>query len=268
MFSVVIVTYNPKDALFRFVDELAKIKGVQIIIVDNASSSFDFSSMIDKVKLIKLKCNKGIAKAQNIGVEHSNNNEIFFFDQDSFISAQSLVDIVEYKKTSKLVKLGVIAPFVDKLVIKQKYIYDESNLYIDTDIIQSSGSLVSKDVYLSIGGMNEKLFIDCVEYDFNFRLRESGYKNLILKNIRMRHEFGKPGITRNKKEYVRHIPMRYFYSSRNGMFLAKQKYTPRQYRMDFALSFLRGIKSLLLNGSLSIKSYFYCFKGFFYGLFL
>ncbi|RYU61827.1 glycosyltransferase [Aliivibrio finisterrensis] len=268
MFSVVIVTYNPKKNIFKFVDELKKIQEVNVIIVDNGSYDFDFTTLTDKVNLVKLKENFGIAKAQNIGVMHSIYDEVFFFDQDSFISNEKLIEILKYKNDNWQIKFGVIAPLVTNFYLKDKFKYNESDLFIETDIIQSSGSLVSKELYLSIGGVNEKLFIDCVEYDLNFRLKSLGYRNFILKNITLEHRFGDPGVIKGNKEYVRHSPIRYFYSSRNGVFLAKQKYTPMKFKLDFYISFLRGIKSLLVNKSSDLKCYFYCIKGWINGMFL
>lgn len=54
----------------------------------------------------------------------------------------------------------------------------------------TSGNMVRIDVWRAVGGFNEKLFIDMVDFDFCYRLRQKGYKIGRLNETGFIHEMG------------------------------------------------------------------------------
>ncbi|EFV9420182.1 glycosyltransferase, partial [Shigella flexneri] len=86
----VIVTYNPElKNLNALITEL-KEQNCYVVVVDNRTNFTlkDKLADIEKVHLICLGRNEGIAKAQNIGIRYSlekGAEKIIFFDQDSRI---------------------------------------------------------------------------------------------------------------------------------------------------------------------------------------
>ncbi len=54
----------------------------------------------------------------------------------------------------------------------------------------TSGSLVSLSVYSQVGGFDDSLFIDYVDYDFNKRVLLSGYKIIRSGRTHLLHECG------------------------------------------------------------------------------
>lgn len=71
--GVVVISFNPEiENLKNLVNQLLIYKNISVYVVDNASSfNVDVGIQDERLKLIKLKENTGIAKAQNEGIEYA-----------------------------------------------------------------------------------------------------------------------------------------------------------------------------------------------------
>jgi rhamnosyltransferase len=96
----------------------------------------------------------------------------------------------------------------------------------------TSGSLVRSTVLDSVGYLDEDFFIDCVDSEFNARLREHGFRALAGRGCNLEHSLGNARPMRilgwharigQKKLYVYyHAPFRVYYITRNSLVLARR----------------------------------------------
>ena len=86
----------------------------------------------------------------------------------------------------------------------------------------TSGNLVNLKAYKKVKGFNEDFFIDCVDFDFCFKVRDAGYEILEFEDSRLKHSLGdiKGYNIFGKMVYVtNHNYIRRYYITRNRMYL-------------------------------------------------
>jgi rhamnosyltransferase len=86
------------------------------------------------------------------------------------------------------------------------------------DRIISSGNIINLKVWKGIGGFNEELFINDVDYDFCYRLIQSGYKIIKIHSCKMFHVDSDPQKTFFPHAFWYHKE-RIYYSLRNKYFI-------------------------------------------------
>lgn len=244
----VIVSFNPKyDSLYHLLRVLDEA-GVDVFLIDNNSSNKEnFANFnLQRVEIILLKNNVGIAAAQNIGINLCINNEndlIIFFDQDSRID-RSYIDtlLMEYMSLKeKNIDVGVLGPrFVDerygfyyKTVNLNKYGFrkkiDVSNIKepIHSSLLISSGSLVSIETLKEVGLMRENYFIDYVDTEWCIRAESLGYKNYISSNAKMIHAIGDNVLQFKYFNVPVHSSFRRYYRVRNAYYMLREPHVPK-----------------------------------------
>ena len=101
-----------------------------------------------------------------------------------------------------------------------------------------------------IGGFNEKLFIDEVDGDFNFRLIKSGFKLKKAIGIKLNHKLGSKisGVFLGKKIISdNHSAIRKYYIARNRIYLMKKR--PTKFWFYFRDSIIKFIVFILLESN-------------------
>jgi rhamnosyltransferase len=196
---------------------------------------------------IPLKENKGIAFAQNIGINEVKKKGaefVLFLDQDSNISFDSVKLLVsEYEKIrSSNLRISAIGPsHMDETtnVLYKAHGNDIGNQIIATTLI-SSGMLTSIQVLDDVGFMDERLFIDYVDFEWCWRAQRKGYTCFRSKNVIINHKLG--FMTKKVFNYsvVISSPVRYYYQYRNYLFLCRRNYVPRIWKCR------EGVKKLFL----------------------
>ncbi len=245
--GVVVISFNPEiENLKNLVNQLLIYKNISVYVVDNASSfNVDVGIQDERLKLIKLKENTGIAKAQNVGIDYAEKNNaeyIVFFDQDSTIPDNFINDLMfDYKQLEiQGLKIGAIGPrFMDE---RFNFFYPSINYNngkrerIDTENINkptkstlliSSGSLVSTSTLLNVGLMRENYFIDYVDTEWCFRAESKGYSNYISSRAVMKHAVGDNMIENRYFKTPIHSPFRRYYITRNAFYMLKEPHIPK-----------------------------------------
>lgn len=227
----VIVTYNPECA---FANDLKLISSMfcRVFVVDNGSSknrdmldsiSSDFSNVV----VIKEKCNWGIAKALNIGIKEALSYHprwIITFDQDSIPNNQILTAYNEALSIIDNPRLGLLSccfseedsTFHSPVKVKSKH------------TIITSGCLHNVELFDSVGFYDEKLFIDCVDFDYSLRVSKSGYKTYRISQPLLKHHLGNPVSRRFLCWNIyssNHSLQRRYYMSRNHFYLSKKYFS-------------------------------------------
>lgn len=265
---IVVVLYNPSTE---------QIKNVEYLSSHFSVAAVDNSEVVSEVNCSfysPLLSNKGIAVAQNVGIKYARENGykyVLLLDQDSKLDdnfIQNLyADFLTIKENDPYV--GFIGPvFVDE-VSKQEYknYSDKNKPYTRASALIASGCLISMECLDAVGGMDESLFIDLVDFEWCWRAESKGFNGYMTRNVKMTHSIGKE--YHNWHGFVLGIsaPFRYFYQYRNTLWLCKRDYVPFRWKVK---SILRRTLDLLLVPLVSkegIKCFKFMTKGIKMGLF-
>lgn len=244
--AVITVTYNPNinqliDNINSYIDQASII-----IVVDNSDIKGKQQSVknvlgnISNVLIISLEDNYGIAYAQNIGIKYAIDKGYRYFieiDQDSSLPINYINDI--YKSYMILKKNGVKVAGIGSLSINNKtgevYSFNENNnndnVLIEVSKTLSSGFLTPINSLETVGFKKEDLFIDYVDWEWNWRARQYGLKTFINKKVKINHMKGEG----YKKILLWKVgvpsPIRHYYQYRNGLVLLKLKYVPLNWKI-------------------------------------
>ena len=116
--------------------------------------------------------------------------------------------------------LGLWKRKLYKLITRKDYKEKVQLGFVDRTI--TSGNVIEIEAWQKVGCFEEVLFIDEVDHDFCYRLREAGFK-ILKSEIVLRHEIQDGG----KRTFLPYdlskgSPMRLFYIFRNRFFTAKK----------------------------------------------
>jgi len=223
----IIVTHN--SDIERLKNNLsAIIKQVDdILIIDNGSTNVKdiqgltelFSCMITANKQ-----NRGISRALNQGLEYATLHGfeyVLTLDQDS-ISSKGMVEELK-KGFFKNDNIAIIGPEIQDLNKGEEIQPSDEFIYVSSLI--TSGSLCNVAKLKSVGGFDDRLFIDCVDFEICWRLRLNGYLIAKNKNVILKHSIGK----RTKKRFIyrdvyvlNHNAIRAYYMARNRIYILKK----------------------------------------------
>lgn len=216
--AAIIVSYNAPEKLERTLSAL-RHQVTEVIVVDNGSA-LHFRKMLRALAtrhdatLVELGENLGIGAALNRGVEKAcdfNVAWILTMDQDStlapdFISAMT----VAWKECGRP---DCLTPGFDR---------QRSGIQQCRPVRYAitSGNLITADLYHQVGGFDEGLFIDGVDFDFSLRVRRAGFPIVMVPSARMSHELGE----RQSKVsfHTVHGPQRRYYMYRNIVLLLRR----------------------------------------------
>lgn len=240
-----IVLYNPDIKRLKQNLEAVISQVKNVILFDNGSNNvvkieeFLSSSNYSNVKLLKSKENTGIAHALNEIAKKalaSNDEWLLTLDQDTVLKSNLVTTYVKYLTLPNVGQL--CCDFIDRNTGRREYDHFDSKKYGEIDKWITSGSLVNLEALKKVGGFDEDLFIDYVDFDLCFVLRKFGYKNYIINVIGMIHEIGE------RREYnlgfktldiMNHSAFRQFYITRNEIVVSKRypkEKLPNMYRIQ------------------------------------
>lgn len=230
----VTVWYNPNENILKniysYIDKVERI-----YIVDNSSE--DNSKILPsskKLSYIPLLKNTGIARALNIGCEKALADGFSWcmtMDQDSVWDSLQLEKYLNHIQENISKKNVSFAPTLKlnenyrskvieilRKITKDKLLqyYDAKNL---PNAVITSGNVINLHSWEKINGFCEPFFIDEVDIDFCFRLKENGLNIMMFKDIHLEHELGNSRKTFLPKET--HSPERVYYMIRNILYMQK-----------------------------------------------
>jgi len=260
-----IVLYNPDirrleenlNAIYHQVEE--------VILIDNNSSNFtDIEKLISlypNVSILKNYVNKGIAAALNQIISYGDNKAYKWaitLDQDSICSSEL---INNYKGYLYLENIGMMTcNIVDRnFNLKSEDLIREPYVFVNSCI--TSGCLTNIAACTAIGGFDESLFIDYVDFDLCTSMVEHGYKIIKINFDGLLHEVG-VAFTRKffgKTEVIyNHSAFRKYYIARNGIYYVRKHKASinfmhlylRVYKQIFLALLFEGQKSQKLKASL------------------
>ena len=106
-----------------------------------------------------------------------------------------------------------------KIVIRGIIGHKPAGTYGEVRTCITSGSCTRLSAWEKIGGFDEKLFIDSVDFDFCYRIRKTGYVIIQTREAVLEHSIGE--VKKNKLlgiPYSEHSAFRYYYISKNNIY--------------------------------------------------
>jgi len=234
-----IVTYNPD--IIRLKENIeAVINQVQsILIFDNASSNFqkisELVELYSTVTIIRSTDNLGIASALKEIMQYGERNSydwILTLDQDSIVRENL---IKTYKSYLNIKSVGMLTCLIEDRNFKSEKI--DLSEYEEVPYCITSGSLTNVFAYNNVAGYDDDFFIDCVDFDICYQLREKKFKILRINYNGLLHEVGHGC---NKKFLFENIvvynesSLRRYYIARNTIWLSKKH--PKLFPFYIAIS--------------------------------
>lgn len=229
--SAVIVTYNIGD---RFRETIKSLEDSvnEIVVVDNGSN-YETIKMLklleNKITLITLNENKGIAYALNKGIEYCLKKKydwILTLDHDSIPYRNMIDEMLDcYDKFDEKYKSKVAMIVPNHFEERYLQDYKEEKGYEEVLTEITSGSLVKRYIYEKVGIYDERLFIDLVDHDYCLFLNKKGYVIVKVKSSILKHNLGEStkhsfwGLEFNA---TNHSPIRRYYMTRNRLYIWKK----------------------------------------------
>lgn len=245
----VVVTYNPEKERLNALLSNALPQVSCLVIVDNGSNSAVLEwirelVVPERVALIELGTNLGIAAAQNVGIKYARQLRAAFvllFDHDS-IPEQQMVKVLMNTLLSKVeqgIKIAAVGPrYFDERQNNPPPFIEVRGLRVvrhscsgrqdcvPVSYVIASGSLIPVTTLDVVGDMREDLFIDYVDIEWGLRAAAMGYQTFGVCNALMQHDLGDAPLTFMRRSIPLHSPLRHYYLFRNALLLYKQKNLP------------------------------------------
>jgi rhamnosyltransferase len=272
--TCIIVSYRPDVAQLARLCQCVLIDGAKAIVVDNTEEPGPNSiELPDGCELVTLGKNTGIAHAQNVGVARALDAgaaALVFLDQDSKIEPGFLGSLVT-----------PLQPGVP-CITSPLYVDDDSNVALPSarlgrfglpiavygtgttdpypvDIVISSGTAATKEVFAVAGVFDEALFIDGVDSEWCLRCRSKQIPIHVVPSAVMRHRIGGRPIRLGRLTVFQHSPIRCYYQIRNCFHMMRRKYIPFGFALRHMMSVLFGRIVLLFfvrNRIKYLRAYF------------
>lgn len=275
MISCIIVTYHPDiekletciNSIYNQVDS--------VILVNNDKKFFYSNETRNNLIVINLGDNLGIAYAQNVGIRRAmelNSDYVLLSDQDTEYPDNYVNQFNPF--FTNFTECVLFAPrffnliknsYSEIMIGKFNYIEEADDpVYIEHAI--ASGSIIKTSCFSEIGMMDEKLFIDYVDFEWCWRARAKGYKLLCIPSVIITHQLGDKQRVVFGRKVTERSDMRYYYMIRNGIYLSKKSpyLNKNEKRKLFNRSVIFMFGCIFLNHN--IKSVRLVLKAFFDGL--
>lgn len=220
-----IVLFNPE--LDRLRDNISAIINQvdKIVLVDNGSIEKGYlASANEKIDYIANNENLGIAVALNqIGNYARENNAEWFItlDQDTVCMTELVARYLDYEQYTNIGMMSCIIE--DRNLETDKVRMEET--YEEITYCITSGSFVNTAAFLYVGGFDEEMFIDKVDFSFCLTLKEKGYKIIRINYVGLLHEVGHSEevfLLGRKYQIYNHKAFRRYYMSRNAVYIARK----------------------------------------------
>ena len=234
-----ITLFNPDINRLKENIEATLSQTAHLYLIDNASSNTaeikpEYSSD-NRITVISNPENLGVAAALNIMCNAARNDGyewIMTLDQDSLPET----DIVEkYLPFTENDEVALITPKFDDDNEPDFISSEKEEPFTFVERCNTSASLVRLSVFAAVGGFDEKMFIDCVDFDYCTTLIKNGYKILRVNGAVLHHRLGEASevkffipigrflkIEKLKKSFFtyNHSPLRTYYYARNIRYYA------------------------------------------------
>jgi rhamnosyltransferase len=203
--AAIIVLYNPNIEIVLENLKRLRVQNCRTYLIDNSdrNSSNNINDYLSADEIYySFGENKGIAEALNVGCNLAYKDGyswVLTMDQDSEIPLNIFYEYFNYINTYHKSDIGILTPLINFYAGDNK----SGNKSVD-QIYQcyTSGGLTNLNVFKAVGGFRTDFFIDCVDFEYCFKLRAYGYKIFRVNTVVMNHQLG---ACREIKIYGKHL---------------------------------------------------------------
>ncbi len=281
--SIIIVNWNTKDLVRRCIQSIihhAKSLAYEIIVVDNHSDDGSvplIQGAFPSVIIIQNKDNLGFARANNRGIKESRGKYLLLLNSDTYIDQDVFSELIRYMEVQP--NVGIVSPkivspeltpypmrlfrltpllsflkIVNLYALYREYLPDTSSQPIEVQVVGGSCMLIRKEVFDSVGYLEEGFFLYNEEDDFCRRALGKEWKIIFNPQNYIIHLHG---MSTRKKEIYERVQMEGYKSdltffnkhySRGSYFFLK-----KTYQLTFMLKILISLMGYLkpsLRGAL------------------
>jgi rhamnosyltransferase len=251
--ACVVVTYNPRLARLRELLQAVAPQVAELILVDNGSRSHCLRWLkglrSPTLSLIELGTNKGIAAAQNVGLDAARRagySHTLLLDHDSVPSPTMVADLMDAIAGLGLRGASVAAvgpryldarqdnppPFIRIQGLRLvRYGCPSPDTVVEVDYLIASGSLIPMASLEAVGGMAEELFIDYVDIEWGLRARRLGFQCYGVCGALMSHDLGEAPVNFLGRRLPIHSALRHYYHFRNAVWLYRSADLPLEWKV-------------------------------------
>lgn len=224
--AIIIVNYNTKALLDDCLASIMKADtprgGLEVIVVDNASSDGSVEMVKKKYRsviLVKNKSNLGFAKANNIGVEKTKAKNLLFLNSDTVIKRYSLVKPLKFLKNhprvgAVTIKLflkdgsldydnhrgfptpwasfthfsGISSIFPKSTLLNPYYLgFQKLNKVHTIPVAAGSYLMMPKKIFEKVGRWDEAYFFYGEDIDLCYRIGQAGFRIVYYPKVSALH---------------------------------------------------------------------------------
>lgn len=230
--AAIVTSFNPSSDL---IDHVRGLKNVvtHVLVVDDGST-LDPAVILrtleeDGITVIRLPRNSGIATALNEGIRRARAlwepDWILTMDQDSTLDDSYTRNALRTAQDVLAMGMhpGLVSP--ESHNGKPVKVLNGSDRPVQAFDPMQSGCLIPVSVLDEVGLFDESLFIDCVDTDFNLRIRAAGYSTPVGVGCNIKHSLGETRpmtlmgrpvrVGGRDLQILYHSPVRVYYITRN-----------------------------------------------------
>jgi len=188
----IVVTYHPDQGLPERIERISKQVG-KVVIVDNNSNETSLAMIRNtalnfQIHLILNNKNVGVATALNQGVAYAldcGDSYTWFLtlDQDTIPFHDMVENLISaYDECPFKNQLGVIGSNYRELTTGEILYSGDAGgeAWAEVENLPTSGCLTSITAFKEVGRFRDDLFIDYVDIEYCMRLREKGFRVIIM----------------------------------------------------------------------------------------
>lgn len=236
--AAVVVTYHPTPENIRNLPQIARQFGT-LYVVDNGSPeptrrSLELLANSNSCfTFISLRENVGLAAGMNAGMKAARADGyswVALFDQDTEVCPDYASHVGTAMRDGGVGdRVALFAPRHIHPVTGEDSAYSpiihKSERFSEIAATITSGSILDSTIHERLGGFAEELFIDFVDYEYSFRLRENGWRQIQINNLKLIHQVGESAkrcILGIPVKLNLHSPLRHYFIMRNRIVLLKR----------------------------------------------
>jgi len=226
--SIIIVNYKVEEKVLSCIESIYSSDSrisKEIIVVDNSptiSLKKKIAAINKDIQYIPSKVNVGYGQGNNIGFSMSKGMYVLFLNPDTRIFSGALLSLVTF--IEKKQRIGMVAPLLmniksfpyqlqgTKLLTPFRALFSISLLnkffpnnpisksywnigwnktkVKEVDVVPGTAFMMRREVFEKAGTFDKNFFLFFEEFDLALRVKRMGYKNYILPDAKIFHEWG------------------------------------------------------------------------------
>lgn len=223
--TIQIVNYNSRENLKACLHSIEKNfsggDNLQVIVVNNDKKKLDALTSSLNPELMEKNQNVGFGKAHNLGSQKARGEYILFLNPDTLLFPNAVERMLGAFSADE--KTGIVGPLHAReegspqeecfgkrktplSIIGAKFCgggkLSLSDSAFESDWVSGGAMMIKKDLFLRLGGFDEKYFMYFEDVDLCLRARKEGWKVLFQPKAKIFHKSGQSfSDNRQKKKY-------------------------------------------------------------------